>query len=358
MKRLFAVVLLAAAVAGCSRQEENDARTKYVFAPAVAASAHIAMVEKPDAKRALLIGEGAMPLGAYLERAGVKCSASPGGKFDIVAVACSEMGGKSCGRLLQYLSESGIVVWLMDVEGVSARDFRRRLSGFSLPQAHLWMPGETRWLLVGRKVPRSVKLSAMLDFYSRESVFDDFAFAHCSSLQEIFANYIGELDAVLPAFGRGDLSAEVKPEFFLERNVAPVGWISRDGVDRDIASEVFAKIREMQKVRREVVEGNIASAQARDLEGEARAIDIWSRAARRNPNDLFLLERLDRLERNATGFMAAKKVLMAMKCYETMALIRPDDPVALHNFGMCLKKIGKLDLAESVFSRVKELSGR
>jgi tetratricopeptide (TPR) repeat protein len=69
-----------------------------------------------------------------------------------------------------------------------------------------------------------------------------------------------------------------------------------------------------------------------------------------------LLERLDRLDRNAKGFMAVRKVLLAMKCYETMALIRPDDPVALHNFGMCLKKIGKLDLAEKVLERAKKLA--
>jgi tetratricopeptide (TPR) repeat protein len=56
--------------------------------------------------------------------------------------------------------------------------------------------------------------------------------------------------------------------------------------------------------------------------------------------------------------MAVNKVLLAMKCYETMALVRPDDPAAWHNFGMCLKKIGKIDLAEKVFDRVKTLSER
>ena len=70
---------------------------------------------------------------------------------------------------------------------------------------------------------------------------------------------------------------------------------------------------------------------------------------------MFLLERLDRLERNAKGFMAVRKILMAMKCYETMALIRPDDPVALNNFAICLKKIGKLDIAEKVLARAEEL---
>lgn len=355
MKKFFVVFSAVIAVCGCSKREDV-AEDAYVFPPITAVSAHIAVVEKPDAARALLIGDAAKALAPYLVNAGVKPFTAADGRFDIVAVACSEMSEKSCARLLDYLSDNGVVMWIMDVGGVSVENFKRRLSAFTLGQVHLWMPGETRWLLVGRKVPRKVKLSAMLDFYSRESAFEDFASARCTSLQEVFANYAGELEAILPAFERGDLSAEVKPEFFLERSVPAIGWISRDGVDKDIAAEVSARIRSMQKVRREVVEGNIASMQAKDREGEARATDLWAKAAEKNPNDLFLLERLDRLERNAEGFMAVKKVLMAMKCYETMALIRPDDPVALHNFGMCLKKIGKLDLAEKVLARAKELS--
>ena len=48
----------------------------------------------------------------------------------------------------------------------------------------------------------------------------------------------------------------------------------------------------------------------------------------------------------------------AMKCYETVVLIRPNDAVAVHNFGMCLKKIGKLDLAEKVLAKAKKLAER
>ena len=359
MKKILFLFAVAAVFCGCSRQDETAPKGEsYVFPPVVAASAHIAVVEKPDARRALLIGDAAKSLEPYLSRSGVKCHLLPEGKFDIIAVACSEMSAGSCDRLTRYLSGNGIVVWLMDVEGVSTSSFRRRLESFSFAQIHLWMPGETHWLLVGRKTPCEIKLSAMLEYYSRESVFDDFAFSRCTSLQEIFANYAGDRESIMPAFARGDLSATVKPEFFLERSVSNVKWISREDVDKDIAAEVFAKIRRLQKVRREVVEGNMCSATSRDREGESRAIDIWAKAAEKNPGDLFLLERLDRLERNAKGFMAVKKVLMAMKCYETMALIRPDDPVALHNFGMCLKQIGKLDIAQKVLDRAKELGLR
>ena len=281
MRRFAVLLALSVIVFGCSRREDAVETEKYVFAPIVAVSAHIAVVEKPDAARALLIGDDAMALEPYLARAGVKCFFRPDGKYDIVAVACSRMSDRSCERLSRYVSENGIVVWVMDVKGVSAEDFRGRLTNFSFPQAHLWMPGETRWLLVGRKTPRKVKLSAMLDFYSREEAFEDFAFSRCASLQELFGSYIADREAVMPAFERGDLSAEVKPEFFLERSVSNVGWISRDGVDGDIAAEVFAKMRSVQKVRRKVVKGNIASAVGRVVQGGGRS--AREAARRRGP---------------------------------------------------------------------------
>ena len=71
-------------------------------------------------------------------------------------------------------------------------------------------------------------------------------------------------------------------------------------------------------------------------------------------DDLFVLERLDRLARNARGFLEVGKVLQALKCYETMVLIRPD-AANVRAFGTCLKRIGKLDLAEKVLKRADEL---
>ena len=46
-----------------------------------------------------------------------------------------------------------------------------------------------------------------------------------------------------------------------------------------------------------------------------------------------------------------------MKCYETLVLVRPDDATAVHNFGMCLKRLGKLDVAEKALERARRLSG-
>ena len=51
-------------------------------------------------------------------------------------------------------------------------------------------------------------------------------------------------------------------------------------------------------------------------------------------------------------------MIQAMKCFETVVLVYPNDPTAIHNFGMCLKKIGKLDLAEKTLARARKLAAR
>jgi len=355
MKR-FGFVLLSVALlsAGCSK-EEVPKPERPVFAPVVVAGAYIALVEKPDATRAFLLGEQAKRLASYLAHAGVRPSFALDGKFDIIVVSCGEMTVESCAKVAAHLTENGVMVWLMDVEETTTAGFRSRIRAFAFESLHLWMPAEERWVLVGRKTPRRIKLSSMLDLFAREQAFGDLAQGHCGTLPELFASYVGGRDEVMPAFAYLDPKAVVRPENFVTREVPVLDWVSDDGTDADIARKVRADMRSMQIVRRLVFEGNRLAALATDKKSEEAAIDVWAKAALRNPNDLLLLERIDRLERNAKGFLEAGKVLPAMKCYETIVLMRPNDPVAVHNFGMCLKKIGKFDLAEKVLARAKKL---
>ena len=234
----------------------------------------------------------------------------------------------------------------LDVRGFTAKDFRRELTRFRPgDEVHVWMPGRQRWLLVGRADTNRVSLAAAMDALA----FDE----ECASLPELFANYVGRREDVLPAF-ESDLKGEVVPEWFMTKDIPPVGWLDPSGVDDDILRETLAEIRSMQVVRRVALEGDMLAAEAKDKEGEEKAAAAWARALLRNPRDLFVLERLDRLSRNARGFLEVGKVLQAMKCYETMVLVRPDSG-NVRSFGLCLKKIGKLDLAEKVLKRADEL---
>lgn len=236
----------------------------------------------------------------------------------------------------------------LDVAGLSADDLKKKLTAFADPaSAHLWMPGEKSWLVVQHAPGVRVSLARALDAVAGDG--------DCTvSLPEVFASYVGTLADVLPAFAN-DLKGEVVPEWLVPEAVTAIGWIEPSDVDGDLAQSVSNEIRSMRNVRREVLKGNMAARTATDRKGEAAACEIWARAALRNPNDPLLLERIDRLEANARAFLEAGQILQAMKCFETIILIQPRHVAAVHNFGLCLKKIGKTELADQVLKRAEVL---
>ena len=235
----------------------------------------------------------------------------------------------------------------LDVAGLSAAQLREKLLAFTnAPAAHVWMPGEKNWIIVQHASAAQIRLS-----WAMEALADD---AACMlSLPEVFASYAGTLSEILPAF-ESRLEGEVVPEWFVTKEIPKIAWLDTVGVDADILKTTLAEIRSMQVVRRLVLEGMMASRMATDRKSEEHATDKWSRAMKRNPSDSMLLERLDTLEKNARGFLEVGKVLQAMRCYETMILINPKDAVAVHNFGVCLRKIGRVDLANEVLKHAEE----
>ena len=237
---------------------------------------------------------------------------------------------------------------VIDVRGMSAADFRRELESLPGKDVHVWMPGEKDWLLIGNTSTNPVPLAkAMEEFASDPKCM--------MSVAEVFASYAGTREEILPAF-TSKLKGEVVPEWFVSKDVPEIKWLDTSGIDEDILKATLSEIRSVQVMRRELLKGNMLAAKATDKKGEEAATEVWAKVALRSPNDPMLLERIENLNRNAKGFLEVGKVLQAMKCYETIVLIRPNDAVAIHNFGMCLKKIGKLDLAEKVLEKAKKLS--
>ena len=253
-------------------------------------------------------------------------------------------------RLIEMLENpsgdaNAVTSRVLDVRGMTAKGFRREIERFPGEEVHLWMPGRHHWLLVGRASTNRVSLAAAMDALALDE--------DCTSLPELFASYVGRREEIMPAF-ESDLRGEVVPEWFVTKEIPAAEWLDDAGVDPDILRAALAEMRSMQVVRRVVLDGDMLAAEAKDKAGEEKAAAAWARAALRNPRDLFLRERLDRLSRNARGFLEVGKVLQAMKCYETMVLIKPDSR-NVRSFGQCLKKIGKVDMAEKVLRRADEL---
>ena len=251
---------------------------------------------------------------------------------------------------LERTSTSDHSAKVVDVSGMSAEEFRRALKEFPGEDVHVWMPGEKDWLLIGNLSTNAVPLAKAMEEFAADT--------NCTtSVSEVFASYAGTREDILPAFER-KLTGEVVPEWFVTEKIPEMGWLDVSGIDEDILKATFSEIRSAQVMRREFLRGNMLAAKATDKKGEEAATEVWAKVAIRSPNDPMLLERIDRLNRNAKGFLEVGKPLQAMKCYETVVLIRPNDPVAIHNFGACLMKIGKRDMAEKVLKRAERLASR
>ena len=248
------------------------------------------------------------------------------------------------------VDKSNVVGRVFDARGKTAADFRKALESLPGVSRRVWMPGADRWFLVGHLTTNSVSLAAAMEAFSSLQT------AKCS-LSELFASYVGSVDDVMPAF-KSDLKGALLPEWFVTKDIPSVKWLDTTGVDADIVESTLSEIRSVQVVRREILEGNMAARVAKGIKEERAAVEIWSKCFQRNPRDPFLLERIERLERNALGFLKVSKVIQAMKCYETIILIQPTNVAAIHNFGLCLKRIGKADMAKQVLDRAKVLSQR
>lgn len=239
----------------------------------------------------------------------------------------------------------------IDAEGLSAEAFHEKLLMFTnAANAHLWMPGEKSWLVVEQASSNRVGLAWAMDAFAKD--------VSCTvSLPEVFASYAGTVAEVLPAFAT-KLEGNVLPEWFVTKEIPALPWLDTSGVDEDILKATLSEIRSMQVIRRLILEGNIASRQVKEKKDEEAVTDKWSRAFMRNPHDSMLLERMTFLHNNARGFLEVNKTLQAMKCYETLILINPNDAVAVRNFGLCLQKLGRRDMAKTVLDRAKELESK
>lgn len=243
--------------------------------------------------------------------------------------------------------KDGDTAQLLDVKKMSAAQFREKLASFPGREVYLWMPGEHLWLITGRGGTNRVEMAEAMQAFSGET--------DRGSVVEVFASYVGTRADVMPAF-EAKLEGTVLPQWFVTREIPKTDWLSFSGIDDDIAGLTRNGIRSMQVVRRLILEGNMRAAASTDETSMENAIDCWTRAAKRNPKDPILVERLERLSKNAEVFYKLGKFNQALKCYETLVVVRPDDPAAVYNFGICLQRLGREELAKKVLDRAKKLA--
>lgn len=360
IRRALVCVVLLLVVVGCGKGGDDAKKTKAEpeessFRPVKITTACIAAIEKPTATRVLLVDDKAETFRPFLSSFGMICvsneEAAAESKFDIVFLA-GRADSEKLSAALGRTGEAGILTWRLAVRDMSAADFKIAVESFPCESAHLWMPSAEEWVFVGRRSPRKIKLDAMMDVFSREVAFEALAEAKATALSDVFASYVGNLSDVAGAFATtNNLSVTVRPEFFVTKDIPPLDWVSQGDVDEDIYKATLAEIRSMQVVRRLVIEGDLIAA-----EGKADdATEVWARAMLRNPRDPMLLDRLDRLSRNAEALLAVGNVTAATKCYETMVVINPTDASAVLKYGMSLRRLGMKEMSDQVLKRAGEL---
>lgn len=243
----------------------------------------------------------------------------------------------------------GDVIETIDVSGMDAAAFKKKIETFPAKSVHLWMPGEHLWVLAGRSGESRVEMAAVMKKFAMSSDPER------PSVPEAFASYAGTKNDFMPAF-ESKLEGNVLPQWFMTKDIPRTDWLSYSEVDDDIAQLTRAALRSMQTVRRLVLQGNIIAASSKDEKTMDDAIDCWARAAKRNPNDPILVERLEKLTGNAEVFFRLGKFNQALKCYETIVVIKPSDPTGIYNLGICLQRLGRDELAVKVFERAKKLA--
>ena len=239
------------------------------------------------------------------------------------------------------------VVRELDVSELDASQLKLEMDSLKTDLVTLWVPSERRWVLVGWNGEGKVHLDKAMENFSMDA-------EESVSIPEIFASYVGSHEDVLPAFALKH-EGKVLPEWFVTKDIPVIKWLNTEGVDKDILSATLKEIVELQHTRRLILEANMLSRAVKTKDDEPAVTERWAKAFARNPHDPILLERIEILNRNAAGFLEVNKLFQAMKCYETIVLINPKDAAAIHNFGICLKRIGKLDLADKVLKQAERV---
>ena len=364
IRRALVCVVLLLVVAGCGKggDDNNNKSPKREteessFRPVKITTACIAAIEKPTATRVLLADDKAETFRPFLSSFGVICvsneEAAAESKFDIVFLA-GKADPEKLSAAIERTGETGVLAWRLAVKDMSAADFKTAVESFPCKSAHLWMPSSDEWVFVGRRSPRKIKLDAMMDVFSREVAFEALAEAKATALSDVFASYVGNLAGLSGAFVSTNLSVTVRPEFFVTKDIPPLDWVTRGDVDEDIYTATLAEMRSMQVVRRLVIEGDLLAAENKADD----ATEVWARAMLRNPRDPMLLDRLDRLSRNAESLIAVGNLAAAAKCYETMVVINPTDASAVLKYGMILRRLGMKEMADQALKRAGELRNK
>ena len=342
----------------------------------------IAMLLNPSAQSARVVGAEASYFSKPFETAGVKLQdgAEATSPSDIVLVVTKPdwltgtdfPTGDEWLRLANMRAPGGLVALHIDMRRLSLGRLKSILSEFraAFGPYFVWCIGANDYV-----VTSAVELAAdkLYDLFAGEKAFKAFAETGIYRPSDVFACYMGrdvEIEPVLQkvaASGRttvtwkearqslDSLSAKdasyVRPGVLTPYYIPPMPWFSKGDAEPSVYAGTTNAMKAVQAARREFLAGF-------DDIGEGvstNAIERWSVAAKVNPRDPVLRGLVDVIDLKGRQLLGVGNVNGALGCYEKLLLIRPDDAAIVHNYGVCLKKGGQMEMAAKVFARAVEL---
>lgn len=341
----------------------------------------VPLFEMPSARSARVVGDEAGLYSKPLAEAGLKMlpveSSDPA---DIVLVApmpdwmpgADTPTASTWRKLSGGLSKDGVVALRLDARLLSRARLKGILADFREVFSHyrLWCTGRYDYVLVAGG---AVQADKVLELFDSAQAFPVFAGVGAVSPVQVLACYMGtdyEIEpglADIPAHAHGQAVwkaprlafsppptnhlASVRAAALTPYYIPDFDWFQKGGADADVFAALTNGVRQVQAARREVLVGFDAA----DRGASTNAIEHWSTAAKINPRDPLLRGLADSLDLEGRRFLRIGNVGGALRCYENRLLVRPDDVAAVHNFGICLKKSGRHDVAATVFARAVKM---
>lgn len=341
----------------------------------------IPLFEMPTARTACVLGEEAWLYSKPLAEAGLRIQDE--GKADLVLVApepdwltgADTPTVSDWERFSSQLSRDGVAALHLDARLLSRSRLKRILADFRAVFKHyrLWCTGRHDYVLTSGG---NVLADEVLELFSNDKTSAAFVAADAIAPGEMFACYMGtDFDIepgllTIPEFGHARVTwsapqlafapyptnhlAEVRVATLTPYDVPFPSWFVRGTVDKGIYSALTNGVMKAQVARREILRG----IDAADRGASTNAVEHWASAAAINSRDPLLRGLADSMDIEGRRFLRIGNVNAAIRCYENRLLIRPQDVAAVHNFGVCLKKSGHLDMAASVFAKAVTMDPR
>lgn len=367
---------------GVTTMDDRPVDTGYRFRHVRLFPGCIAMLLKPSAQSVRVVGAEATFYRKPFDGAGVCVldATNTTASAEIVLVASQPDWLKGTDfptadewpRIAGMCATGGLVALHIDARRLSRGRLKGILSEFRAVVGPylVWCIGAHDYVVTSAVEVAADKLYELL---ANEKASEAFASAGIYTPSDVFTCYIGrdvEIEPVLKdvaVAGRqtvswkearqslGELSekdaAFVRASVLMPYYIPPMPWFRQGEAESDVFARTTNAIAVVQAARREFLSGfdDIGKGVS------TNAIERWTMAAKVSPRDPLLRGLVDVVDLKGRQFLRAGNVKGALGCYEKLLLICPEDAALMHNYGVCLKKGGQMEMAAQVFNRAVKL---